>query len=149
MALEKQYGQLVLVQHGTKGMKWGQRRIAKADARFVKKAKSKIAKGKYDTLLTNRYVEAHNKAAHKSSAAYEKFNADWDKKHNSSAYNKKYKNDMINDPKYVDSATKMFDRMVNKEINAMRSIPLKTSKSGNKAVYAVLDKAGSLSLEVK
>ena len=116
---------------------------------ICKKAKSKIAKGKYDTLLTNRYVEAHNKAAHKSADAYEKFNADWDKKHNSAAYNKKYKNDMINDPKYVDSATKMFDRMVNKEINAMRSIPLKKSKSGNKAVYAVLDKAGSLSLEVK
>lgn len=144
MALVKQYGQLVLVQHGTKGMKWGQRRIAKADARFVKKAKSKIAKGKYDTLLTNRYVEAH-----KSADAYEKFNADWDKKHNSAAYNKKYKNDMINDPKYVDSATKMFDQMVNKEINAMRSIHLKKSKSGNKAVYAILDKAGSLSLEVK
>lgn len=28
MALEKQYGQLVLVQHGIKGMKWGQRRRA-------------------------------------------------------------------------------------------------------------------------
>lgn len=28
MALEKQYGQLVLVQHGMKGMKWGQRRRA-------------------------------------------------------------------------------------------------------------------------
>lgn len=28
MALEKQYGQLVLVQHGVKGQKWGQRRRA-------------------------------------------------------------------------------------------------------------------------
>ena len=28
MALEKQYGQLILVQHGVKGMKWGQRRRA-------------------------------------------------------------------------------------------------------------------------
>lgn len=149
MALEKQYGQLILVQHGIKGMKWGQRRIAKADARFVKKSKSKIAKGKYDTLLTNRFIEAHNRAARKSPAAYEKFNADWAKKHNSAAYNKKYNNDMINDPKYVEEATKMFDRMVNKELNSMRSIPLKKSKSGNKAVYAVLDKAGSLSLEVK
>ena len=149
MALEKQYGQLILVQHGVKGMKWGQRRIAKSDAKFVKKSKSAIAKGKYDALLTNRYVEAHNKAAHKSSAAFEKFNADWDKKHNSAAYQKKYKNNMSNDPKYMDAGEKMFDRMVNKEINAMRSIPLKTSKSGNKGVYAVLDKAGSLSLKVK
>lgn len=28
MALEKQYGELVLVQHGVKGQKWGQRRRA-------------------------------------------------------------------------------------------------------------------------
>lgn len=69
MALERQYGQLILVQHGTKGMKWGVRKsysqvinsLSDKDSKFNSKNYYRVSDKKETLKNTYNYVSTNKK----------------------------------------------------------------------------------------